>query len=73
MLLWNKWLYIAEKFGNVVSRIILTLLYFTIFSIPGIASKLFSDKLQIKKKKNTYWIDTKTKVPKNLEEGRMQG
>ena len=73
MWLWKKWLSVSEKFGNVISRIILTLLYFTIFAIPGIASRLFLDRLQTKAKKTTYWIDAKNKVPKSLEESRNQG
>jgi len=66
-------MFAAEKIGNIMSRLILTLIYFTIFAIPGISSRLFSDKLQIKKKKSTYWSDVKDKVPKDLEEGRRQG
>lgn len=69
----NKWMFVAEKIGNIMSRLILTLIYFTIFAIPGISSRLFSDKLQIKKKMSTYWIDVKDKVPKDLEESRRQG
>lgn len=71
--LWKKWLHVSEKFGNTVSRIILTVVYFTIFAIPGIVSRLFSDRLQAKTKKTTYWIDAKDKVPKSLEESRNQG
>jgi len=56
-----------------MSRIILTLLYFTIFVIPGVASRLFSNKLRIKGSKNTYWQDVKDKVPKDLEDARDQG
>ena len=71
--LWNKWLYVAEKIGNFTSRILLTVLYFTLFAILGILSRLFSDRLQIKEKKSSYWADAKDKVPKSLEESRDQG
>lgn len=71
--LWKKWLRISEFIGNIMSRIILTVLYFTLFAIPGIGSRLLSDKLQIKSRKESYWINAKGKVPKNLEESRNQG
>jgi hypothetical protein len=71
--IWKKWLFVSEKIGNFMSRVILTLLYFTIFAIPGIASRLFTDKLQIKKRKTSYWVDIKDKVPKDIEESRNQG
>ena len=70
---WQKWMYISEKIGNIVSKIVLSILYFTVFSLPGIASRLFSDRLRIKAKHSSYWADAASKVPKNLEECREQG
>ena len=71
--IWKNWLKVSEFIGNIMSRVILTVLYFTIFSIPGVASKLITDKLQIKKDKDTFWIDAANKVPQTLEESRRQG
>lgn len=73
LVVWNKWKIITEKFGNIMSRIILAILYLTLFSLIGVPMRLFSDKLNIRKKKSSYWLDVKDKVPKNLEEARRQG
>lgn len=71
--LWRKWLLISEFIGGIVSRIILTVLYFTFFALLGLVVRMFSDRLQIRTKKTSYWIDAKGKVPKNIEESRDQG
>ena len=73
MSLWHKWMQISEFIGNIISRIILTVLYFTIFAVLGIIVRTFSDRLQIKTKKTSYWLDAKGKVPRNIEESREQG
>ena len=71
--IWKNWLKVSEFIGNIMSKVILTILYFTIFSIPGVASRLITDKLQVKKDQNTFWIDATNKVPQTLEESRRQG
>ncbi len=71
--IWEKWKFISEKIGNVISRVILTVLYFTIFAIPGIAASLFSNRLRMKAKYKTYWLETPYKVPKTIEESKDQG
>lgn len=71
--IWKNWLKVSEFIGNIMSRVILTVLYFTIFSVPGVASRLITDKLQVKKDKITFWIDASNKVPQTLEESRKQG
>ena len=68
--LWQKWKSVAERIGNFQGRIILGLMYFTVFAIPGIAVTLFKDYLSIKRKP-ARWIDRK-KYFNTLEEAKEQ-
>ncbi len=69
--LWKKWKNISEKVGNFQGRIILELLYFSIFLMPGIIVTLFSDKLKIKNAPKT-WDERQKQSIKNLEEAMEQ-
>jgi hypothetical protein len=54
--IWQAWKRIAHKIGNFQSRVLLTIFYF-IFVLPfGLAARLFSDPLRIKKRP-TQWLD----------------
>lgn len=68
--LWQKWKFIAEKIGNFQGRLILTVMYFTVFAIPGIVVTLTKDYLRIKKKQ-TIWIERK-KFYNTMEEAKEQ-
>ena len=68
--LWQRWKYVAEKIGNFQGRVILTILYFTIFAIPGIVVTAFKDYLRIKKKP-TAWTERK-KFYNTMEEAKEQ-
>jgi hypothetical protein len=53
------WLGIAFVMGSVMSRVIMTLIYYLVFTPMSLFGKLIGrDRLQLKKPKgNTYWID----------------
>ncbi len=68
---WDKWLKISEFIGNIVSRVILTVLYFTIFIIPSVFLTLISDRFGkvFDKQKESYYIEEKIK-PENLDDAK---
>ena len=66
------WLGIAFVLGNVMSRVIITLLYFLLFTPMRLLGNLFGrDKLQLKKpNKDSYWLDVS--LPKEIEKYERQ-
>jgi len=54
--LWQGWKRIAKKIGNFQSRVLLTIFYFTVVLPFGLAARLFSDPLRIKKRP-TQWLE----------------
>jgi hypothetical protein len=59
--IWNAWKRLAHKIGNFQARVILTIIY-AIAVLPfGLAVRLFSDPLRIKKRP-TKWIETPAEV-----------
>lgn len=46
--LWSRWVVLAHKIGNFQSRVLLTLLYYTIVAPFGLGVTLLADPLQIK-------------------------
>ncbi|MEP7076865.1 MAG: hypothetical protein ABI878_13745 [Acidobacteriota bacterium] len=66
------WLGIAFVIGNVMSRVIITLIYFAVITPLGFLSSLAGrDKLQLKKRDtDTYWSDIS--LPKEIEKYERQ-
>ena len=48
----------SERFGHMLSRLILTLLYFIFVTPAGIFITLFGDSLKMKKSGHSNWQDT---------------
>ena len=64
---WELWKRFGRLMGNLITRIILTLLYFTIFLPFGVGARLFTDPLQIKTSRDESWNQRQT-GDKTLEE-----
>lgn len=58
--LWHVWKRVGQAIGDFVARVVLTLFYFTIFVPFGLASRLFSDPLQLKGGKPAAWLERTT-------------
>ncbi|HKN17303.1 MAG TPA: hypothetical protein VJX47_10190 [Candidatus Sulfotelmatobacter sp.] len=54
--LWEGWKKIAHKIGNFQARVLLTVFYAVLVLPFGLAARLFSDPLRIKKRP-TEWLD----------------
>jgi len=69
--IWEKWIIISEIIGNMLSRIILTILYFTLFAIPSIFLTYFVDRFgkKITTPITSYYHNEKIAVNK-LEESK---
>ena len=65
------WMKFGHAIGNVNARILLTLLYAIVILPFGLAVRLFSDSLHMKKRP-VKWFDHPP-LPNTLEEARRQG
>lgn len=54
--LWEAWKHIAHKIGNFQARLILTIFYAVLMFPFGMAARLFSDPLRIRRR-SQQWID----------------
>jgi hypothetical protein len=54
--IWEAWKRIAHKIGNFQARLLLTIFYAIVVLPFGVAARLFSDPLQIKRRP-TQWGD----------------
>lgn len=64
---WENWKRFGRFMGNIVSRIVLTLFYFTVFAPFGIGARFFSDPMQIKTERESSWNQRQT-GDKSLED-----
>lgn len=69
--LWRGWKRFGHFMGDVVARVVLTLFYFTIMLPFSLIVTLFSDPLDMKRRKAPAWL-TRTTGDRNLEEARRQ-
>ncbi len=64
---WETWKRFGRFMGNLITRLILTLLYFTIFVPFGVGARLFTDPLLIKTEREKSW-NQRESGDKSLEE-----
>ncbi len=69
--LWAAWKRIAHRIGDFQARVLLTLIYALLVLPFGLAIRLFSDSLKIKKR-SAKWMDHPQDVT-DLEWARRQG
>ena len=67
---WTAWKAIAHKIGNFQARVILTIFYGVLVMPFGLAARMFSDPLRIKRRP-TEWLDHPTE-PTDLQWARRQ-
>ena len=66
-LLWELWKKFAYAFGTFMSRVILTIMYFTVIMPWGVCIRIFSDPLNIKTFSQSGW-KSHTKPPTTMQE-----
>ncbi len=70
---WQRFKIITAVIGDVQGRLIATLFYFTVLVPFGIASRIFSDPLNMKRSSpTTNWLD-RVPVSEQLEAAKRQG
>lgn len=67
---WERLSLITKVIGEVNSRIIMTLLYFTVVVPFGLISRFTSDPLDFKGKPS--WV-TRKPIPRDIESAKLQG
>ena len=71
--IWNEWLRVSRHIGSFNARALITLIYFTLLAIFGIASRLLSDPLAMKKRPGaSAWLERTTR-DLDLDTARRQG
>jgi len=53
---------IAERIGNFMNRVVLSIFYFVVVLPFGLGVRLFSDPMKIKKKRLSNWTDLTTRT-----------
>lgn len=69
--LWEGWKKFGHALGNFQARLLLTLIYYILVLPFGLAVRLFSDSMNMKKRPGK-WFDHPP-LPNTLEEARRQG
>jgi hypothetical protein len=69
---WAAWKKVGHFIGNVVGRVVLTILYFTVVLPFGVGVRLFGDPLAIKPKGGSSFWHHRPEVKDSLEEARRQ-
>jgi hypothetical protein len=69
--LWAAWKKIAHAIGNFQARILLTVIYAVLLLPFGLAVRLFSDSLLIKKRPDKWLVHPG--VRKGMQQARQQG
>jgi hypothetical protein len=57
--IYSNLLHFSERFGHMLSRLLLTLLYFLFVTPAGIFITLFGDPLKIRHSRNSNWQESK--------------
>ena len=69
--LWEGWKKFGHALGNFQARVLLTLIYYVLVLPFGLAVRVFSDSMHMKKRPEK-WFDHPP-LPNTLEEARRQG
>ena len=51
----NAFLHFSERFGNLLARTLLTLLYFVVLGPFALVYRIFADPLHLRRQKNGNW------------------
>ena len=54
--LWARWKIIARKIGDVQSRLLLSIFYFVILAPFGVAVRMLSDPLRLRRQPVSHWL-----------------
>jgi hypothetical protein len=70
--LWARWKALAYTLGHFQSKVLLNLFYALILAPFGLAVRLFSDPLRLRRTEQPHWLPRPKDVPASLEAGRRQ-
>ncbi len=69
--IWDAWIAFLHLVGNLIGRLVLTLLYFSVVVPFALIVQLFSDPFGVKRRGSTYWVE-RGDGPTTLEQAREQ-
>jgi hypothetical protein len=70
--LWERWKVVARKIGDVQSRLLLCVFYFVILAPFGIAVRMLSDRLQLRRQSRSQWLPKESNTTGLWENARRQ-
>jgi hypothetical protein len=70
--LWERWKVIAWKIGDMQSRVMLLIFYFVILTPFGVAVKMLSDPLRLRRQDLSLWLPKERKTTDLWENARRQ-
>ncbi len=68
---WARWMKIAGVIGDFQARLVLSVFYFIIVLPFGLAVRIFSDPLKIRRARSSAWTDFSDRAD-SVEKGRLQ-
>ena len=69
---WSAWKKFGQFIGDIVGRIVLTVLYFTVVLPFGVGVRLFGDPLAVKPTSRPSFWHTRPELKDSLDEARRQ-
>ena len=69
---WAVWKKVGHFIGNVVGRVVLTILYFTVVLPFGVGVRLFGDPLAVRPTSRTSFWHNRPELKDSLKEARRQ-
>jgi hypothetical protein len=70
--LWERWKVIARKIGDFQSRVMLLVFYFVILAPFGVAVRMLSDPLRLRRQDLSLWLPKERKTTALWESARRQ-
>jgi hypothetical protein len=70
--IWERWKIVARRIGDVQSRLLLCVFYFVILAPFGIAVRMLSDPLRLKRRSHSHWLLKESTATVPSENARRQ-
>jgi hypothetical protein len=70
--LWARWKVIARKIGDVQSRLLLCVFYFVVLAPFGVAVRMLSDPLRLRRQDISHWLPIAHKAAAPQDHARRQ-
>jgi hypothetical protein len=70
--LWERWKVVAQKIGDVQSRLLLCIFYFVVLAPFGIGVRILSDRLHLRQQSHSHWLPKESNSTTLWQNARRQ-